>query len=156
MLFYPFNPFVVGSTPARPTKIIFKSSTYSDVSAFFMPVHRPCDSVGPSPLRKMMEKRKLGSEEIAKALGALDNWLVDPQGLRIYKEWKLDSFRAAMDFLRDVAQAAELQDHHPDFYSSYKKITIQLTTHDHGGLTEKDFVLAAEIDRLAMNYLRAK
>jgi len=100
----------------------------------------------------IMKLRQLGSDEVQQGLDALGNWTLDPLGRSIHKEWKFDSFRTAIDFLLEVADVAEVQDHHPDFYSSYKKIKIKLMTHDVGGLSNKDFVLAADIDRLAANF----
>jgi len=100
----------------------------------------------------IMKLRQLGGDEVQQGLDALGNWTLDPLGRSIHKEWKFDSFRTAIDFLLEVADVAEVQDHHPDFYSSYKKIKIKLMTHDVGGLSDKDFVLAADIDRLEANF----
>jgi 4a-hydroxytetrahydrobiopterin dehydratase len=64
-------------------------------------------------------------------------------------ELSLRDFPAAISFICDVAQLAESADHHPDIHlTGYRNLRLELTTHDAGGLTEKDFLLAAKIDAL--------
>jgi 4a-hydroxytetrahydrobiopterin dehydratase len=58
------------------------------------------------------------------------------------------SFRDAIAFINDVATLSEQNNHHPDITINYCKVTLSLTTHDAGGLTEKDFVLAVSINAL--------
>lgn len=58
------------------------------------------------------------------------------------------SFTEAIAFVNDVARLAESQNHHPDITINYRKVTLILTTHDAGGLTEKDFTLAVSINEL--------
>ncbi len=67
----------------------------------------------------------------------------------IEKTFKTGSFLKGLAFVTHVAVLAEKAGHHPDVILTYPKVTLQLTTHDAGGLTEKDFALAAEIDRIA-------
>lgn len=59
-----------------------------------------------------------------------------------------DSFTDAIAFVNDVARLAESQNHHPDITITYRKVALTLTTHDAGGITEKDFVLAVSINAL--------
>lgn len=72
-------------------------------------------------------------------------WRLD--GETISRTFVLADFKEAMGFVTRVAMASEVADHHPDITISYKRVGLVLTTHDAGGLTEKDTTLAAEIDR---------
>jgi len=67
----------------------------------------------------------------------------------IHRTYQFKDFPAAMKFVNAVARAAEKAWHHPDIDIRWNKVTLALTTHDAGGLTEKDFSLAAKFDRLA-------
>ncbi|MEK6911602.1 MAG: 4a-hydroxytetrahydrobiopterin dehydratase, partial [Candidatus Thermoplasmatota archaeon] len=57
-------------------------------------------------------------------------------------------FKEAMAFLNRVAELAETANHHPDIWNSWNRVKLSLTTHDAGGLTERDFKLAKKIDAL--------
>lgn len=91
---------------------------------------------------------KLNSDEITVAINQLDHWLLDPQQPSIYKEWRFDNFRNVIDFLNQVCDLADKQDHHPEILTTYTNIRIRLLTHDAGGITQKDFSLASNIDYL--------
>jgi len=75
-----------------------------------------------------------------------DGWRLQGQKLVCLK--KFAGFVEAVAFVNKLVEPAEAAGHHPDLEISYNKITIYLTTHDAGGLTEKDFDLAAQIERL--------
>tara|TARA_B100000965_G_scaffold374417_1_gene365688 strand:+ start:672 stop:959 length:288 start_codon:yes stop_codon:yes gene_type:complete len=66
----------------------------------------------------------------------------------IKKEFKFDNFVNAFGFMSKVALLAERMGHHPDWQNTYNKVTIELTTHDKGGITNKDIELAESIDLL--------
>jgi 4a-hydroxytetrahydrobiopterin dehydratase len=68
------------------------------------------------------------------------------KGKEIVKTFDFTDFREAMSFVDRVAREAELVDHHPDILIKYNKVTLTLSTHSEGGLTEKDFDLARDID----------
>jgi len=87
---------------------------------------------------------RLSDDEARKRLSALRGWEID--GDRLRKRYTLESFPAAIAFVRRVAELAEAADHHPDILIEYKNVTLTLTTHDSGGLTARDFSLAARID----------
>jgi 4a-hydroxytetrahydrobiopterin dehydratase len=70
-------------------------------------------------------------------------------GNEIQRTFLAASFPAALVFASAVGQLAEKADHHPDILIRYRKVTLTLSTHSAGGLTEKDFALAAQIDALA-------
>lgn len=85
--------------------------------------------------------------EIKAALAALPNWT--RRGAIIRRTYEFPDFAAAMKFVNAVARAAEKANHHPDVDIRWNRVTLALTTHDAGGLTDKDFALAAQCDRLA-------
>lgn len=67
-------------------------------------------------------------------------------GARIRKEFKFKDFLGAIAFVNQVAEIAEQENHHPDIHIFYRKVIIELWTHDIGGLSENDFILAAKIE----------
>ena len=86
----------------------------------------------------------LSDEDILDKLGGLDGWeRVDDQ---ITKLFKLKNYIESVGFVNKVALLAERADHHPDIILQYNKVTITLTTHSDGGITEKDIDLAREIE----------
>jgi 4a-hydroxytetrahydrobiopterin dehydratase len=98
-----------------------------------------------------MPSTRLNSKEIDQGLSTLDNWALDVHTASISKEWVFDSFKTNMCFFSKVGDIADRQDHHPEFFSSYTRARIRLTTHDAYGLTPQDFELALAIDRLVQN-----
>ena len=92
---------------------------------------------------------KLSAKEREKALGRLNGWVYDESADAISHEFKFKDFSEAFGFLTRVAMHAEKADHHPEFTSVWNRIDFRLTTHDTGGVTERDIKLAAEINRLA-------
>jgi 4a-hydroxytetrahydrobiopterin dehydratase len=87
---------------------------------------------------------RLTEAEIEKRLSSLRGW--HREGSEIRKEYRHADFKAAMAFVNRVADLAEAADHHPDILINYNRVTLTLTTHDSGGLTESDFRLASAID----------
>jgi 4a-hydroxytetrahydrobiopterin dehydratase len=90
---------------------------------------------------------KCTETEVARFAAEVPSWRVEPD--RIVREIRSRDFASAIAFVNEVAALAEAEDHHPDITIRYAKVELSLTTHDAGGLTENDFVLAAKIDRLA-------
>ena len=78
----------------------------------------------------------------------IKDWeLVD--GTMIRKTVKCKDFLDAVRLIQNIAPIAEAEDHHPDLHlSGYRRLTIELSTHAIGGLSENDFILAAKIDQL--------
>ena len=74
----------------------------------------------------------------------LQGWRQD--GGLIQRDFRFPSFREAMAFVNQVADAAEEIDHHPDIAVNYDRVTMSITTHSEGGLTRRDFRLAGKID----------
>lgn len=83
---------------------------------------------------------------IEEKLAALPSW--EHRANILHREFRFDTFVEAFGFMTRVAFAAERRNHHPDWSNVYNRVTIRLSTHDAGGVTEKDFELAAEIDRI--------
>lgn len=89
----------------------------------------------------------LNQTAIEKALSGLEGWSQD--GEEISRTFTLPSFPAALVFAAAVGQLAERADHHPDIVIQYRKVTLTLSTHSAGGLTQKDMDLAREINAIA-------
>jgi 4a-hydroxytetrahydrobiopterin dehydratase len=69
-------------------------------------------------------------------------------GHHLEREFKFPDFRRALQFTNRVGELAEGQNHHPDIFLAWGKVTLTLWTHKIDGLTESDFVFAAKVDRL--------
>jgi 4a-hydroxytetrahydrobiopterin dehydratase len=87
---------------------------------------------------------KLDEAGIKEKLAGLTGW--ERAGDTIRKEYRFADFAEAMAFVTRVALRAEAMNHHPDILINYSRITLTLSTHDAGGLTERDFRLAEKID----------
>lgn len=90
---------------------------------------------------------KLTAEQVESSLAGLPEW-TEVSG-EIQRTYAFDDFLAAMRFVNVIADAAEKAQHHPDILIRYNKVTLTLTTHDAGGITENDFSLAQQADQLA-------
>ena len=82
------------------------------------------------------------------ALAAVGQWTDDPVADAIRRDFKFATFSEAFAFMTRVALLAEKADHHPEWSNVYNRVSITLSTHDAGGLTEKDIALATAIDKL--------
>jgi 4a-hydroxytetrahydrobiopterin dehydratase len=92
-----------------------------------------------------MPTAKLTPEEIAARITTLAGW--EYKDNAISKRFQFKGFMEGIGFIGTVAEMAEAADHHPDILVNYRRITFTCTTHDAGGVTEKDFALASEIER---------
>jgi 4a-hydroxytetrahydrobiopterin dehydratase len=88
----------------------------------------------------------LSKNEIQNALASLKGWKLE--GEEIVKQYELKDFVHAMGLVNSVALLAEKANHHPDIDIRWNKVKLVLSTHSAGGLTEKDFNLAKQIDSL--------
>jgi len=86
----------------------------------------------------------LSDTDIESRVAALDGWERD--GDAIVKTFELSDFVGSVEFVRKLVEPAEELGHHPDLSISWNKVTVSITTHAAGGLTENDFVLARRID----------
>ena len=94
-----------------------------------------------------MATSKLGDNEITQRLASLPGWAL--QDGKLHREYKFADFVAAFGFMASAALVAERMNHHPEWFNVYSKVNVDLTTHDAGGISAKDFELAAEMERLA-------
>src|SRR4051812_2639621 len=89
---------------------------------------------------------RLTDDEVTRALRELPAW--QRSGDAIIRTIRFPDFMAGIDFVNRVAKLAEVADHHPDIDIRYRTIRLELTTHDQGGLTERDIALARRIDEI--------
>ena len=90
---------------------------------------------------------RLSDEEIDEPLSGLDGWGRDGDAIR--RSFRLEDFKGSVDFVNRLTPAAEEMNHHPDLEISWNTVTVSVTTHSEGGLTENDFELARRIDAVA-------
>ena len=89
----------------------------------------------------------LSDDEIQERLGGLEGWEREGDSLR--KEFDRGDFKGSVDFVNRITPAAEEMNHHPDLAISWSKVTVSLSTHSQGGITESDFELARKVDEQA-------
>jgi 4a-hydroxytetrahydrobiopterin dehydratase len=88
----------------------------------------------------------LNENDIATRLQGLGDWQRNDDA--ISRSFKFKDFLGSIDFVNRLAPLAEGMGHHPDLSIAYNKVTVSLSTHSEGGLTEKDFELAKALDNL--------
>ena len=91
----------------------------------------------------------LSGLELDVGLIELTGWRYEEEDRVIVRDLKFKDFSAAFGFMARVALAAEKAGHHPEWNNVYNRVTIALSTHDSGGVTEKDMALAKTIDAIA-------
>ena len=92
---------------------------------------------------------RLTGEARKQALAALNGWRESEGRDAIAKTFVFRDFNEAFGFMTRVAMLAEKMDHHPEWSNVYKTVSATLTTHDAGGVTEKDIALAKAMDAFA-------
>jgi 4a-hydroxytetrahydrobiopterin dehydratase len=90
---------------------------------------------------------KLSQTEVDEELKSLPGWSVVNE--KLHKEFEFDSFNQAFGFMTRAAMEIEKMNHHPEWFNVYNKITIDLMTHDAGGITKNDVNLAKILNSLA-------
>ena len=93
-----------------------------------------------------MERKKLSTDEIEKALRDLEGWRAEDDKLK--KRFSFPNFAAALEFVNKAGEIAEAKDHHPDVLFGWGYAEFFITTHDRGGITDFDVALAKEIERI--------
>jgi len=88
----------------------------------------------------------LSSNEINQQLTAIPDWQL--KNGELVRTFTFEDFREAMSFVNSVAGLAEHAGHHPDIDIRYNKVHLALSSHDAGGITEKDFSLATKIGNI--------
>ena len=89
---------------------------------------------------------RLSDAERETALAALPDWTLRPDHLAISRQFRFTDFNAAFGFMTRVALLAEKADHHPEWSNVWNRVDIVLTTHDAGGLSQRDVMLAHAIE----------
>jgi 4a-hydroxytetrahydrobiopterin dehydratase len=89
----------------------------------------------------------LTDEQIKQTLGSLPGW--QQQGKAIQRVFEFPDFKAAMEFVNKIAEAAEQANHHPDIDIRYNKVTMALVSHDSGGVTPRDVRMAQKINEIS-------
>jgi 4a-hydroxytetrahydrobiopterin dehydratase len=95
----------------------------------------------------MNQTAKLSQSEIDDRLKKLPDWKLENG--KLHRELKFKDFVSAFSFMTAVAIQAEKMNHHPEWFNVYSTVKIDLSTHDVGGISERDFELAGIVDRTA-------
>ena len=98
-----------------------------------------------------MAVEKLSEGQLKAALEDLSNWELKDE--KLHRELKFKNFVQAWGFMTQVAMEAEKADHHPEWCNVYSRVTIDLTTHEADGISQKDVALAKKIDQIAATLL---
>jgi 4a-hydroxytetrahydrobiopterin dehydratase len=110
-------------------------------------ISQPALAQLPTQEKTMPAPTLLTPPDLAKALGELPNWSVQTQ--KLHRQFQFPSFVEAFGFMSSVALVAESMGHHPEWSNVYNKVTVDLTTHDAGGITNLDVDLAKRMSQLA-------
>ena len=94
-----------------------------------------------------MERKKLTTEEATGMAVATDGWRLD--GDALYKKFEFANFAESLAFVNKVGEIAEAADHHPDITFGWGYAELRTTTHDRGGITDVDFALVKQVDKIA-------
>lgn len=94
-----------------------------------------------------MKVIKLTDGEVKVGLRGLPGWAL--HNGKLHREYNFDDFSEAFGFMATCALVAQKQDHHPEWSNVYNRVVVDLTTHDAGGISELDFALATEMERVA-------
>jgi len=89
---------------------------------------------------------KLSSEQISEGLKNLSGWSIKEE--KLHKDFEFDDFNQAFGFMTRAAMYIEKMNHHPEWFNVYNKLTIDLMTHDAGGITQNDVELAKILNSL--------
>lgn len=95
----------------------------------------------------MMAIHKATDQQLQAFLNAYNNWSLKEN--KLHREFIFKDFIQAFGFMTQVAIVAQSADHHPEWFNVYKKVVVDLTTHEAGGITERDFSLATQMEELA-------
>lgn len=95
-----------------------------------------------------MSQKRLTENVLMQNLAGLDGWSLNADKTAIARSFRFQDFNAAFGFMSHIALMAERLDHHPAWSNVYNRVDITLTTHDAGGLSDKDMVMARFINDL--------
>ena len=95
---------------------------------------------------------KLDTDEVTRRLAQLPGWTLDAG--KLHREYRFADFVEAFGAMASIALVAERMNHHPEWFNVWNTVRVDLTTHDAGGITAKDFELAAAMERLTAGKAR--
>jgi 4a-hydroxytetrahydrobiopterin dehydratase len=90
---------------------------------------------------------KLSAADVQARLGELPSWTLKDG--KLHREYKFAGFVEAFGWMASCALCAEAANHHPEWFNVWNRVVVDLSTHDAGGITEKDFALAIKMEKLA-------
>ena len=90
---------------------------------------------------------KATESEIQEVIAELESWSVENG--KLHREYKFGNFVQAFGFMAQAALLAERANHHPEWFNVYSRVVVDLTTHEAGGITQRDFDLAREMEQIA-------
>ena len=93
-----------------------------------------------------MTIQRMTSKQIEAELKNLPGWTLRDE--KLHRELKFKNFRQAFGFMTQVAIQAECMNHHPEWRNVYSRVTLDLTTHEAGGISQRDFELARKIEEI--------
>ena len=136
---------------AMPSQFRFSAIPMSQSSFVYgiSAIAAPASASNKSPFQDIaaMSALVLSPDQLDVALGQLDNWSI--QNGKLHRQYQFPSFVEAFGFMSSLALVAESMGHHPEWFNVYNRVTIDLTTHDAGGITQKDVDLAKKANELA-------
>jgi 4a-hydroxytetrahydrobiopterin dehydratase len=94
-----------------------------------------------------MTIKKATESEIQKVITELGSWTIEND--KLHREYRFRDFVQAFGFMAQAALLAERAGHHPEWFNVYNRVVVDLTTHEAGGITQKDFDLAREMEQTA-------
>jgi 4a-hydroxytetrahydrobiopterin dehydratase len=97
-----------------------------------------------------MRPKKLSPDEVQQSLGSLPHWRIADS--KLHRVFNFPDFAHAFGFMTVAAFRIEKMDHHPEWLNVYNRVTVDLTTHDAGGITEYDLKLAQALDEIAEKF----
>jgi 4a-hydroxytetrahydrobiopterin dehydratase len=95
----------------------------------------------------MPKVERLTEDQLASALARLSKWTLSSG--KLHREYRFQNFTLAFGFMAASATVVEKMDHHPEWFNVYGRVLIDLTTHDSGGVTQKDVDLAQALEEIA-------
>lgn len=93
-----------------------------------------------------MKVKALSIDEIQLKLKDHSEWSLKDK--KLHRDFQFKDFKQAFAYMTKVADIAERMNHHPEWFNVYNRLSIELTTHDAGGISEKDFELATQLDQI--------
>ena len=126
-------------------KLTEKKSTYADAATQIMQVLISLEKSHYVVVKKGVAQ-KLSENELDETVRAMNGWELEDGKLK--KSFRFSNFVEAFGFMTRIALEAEKMNHHPDWSNVYNTVTIKLSTHDAGGITDYDIKLAKVIDNI--------